>query len=282
MSIITVDDTRCISCAICTRVCPMGVLTMKLRLGSGCSAVEEAVPCATRPEVCIRCGHCVASCPKGALDHAAAPLSGQIVSDRDKLPDFETAFLFLRSRRSIRVYKNETVPRETLLLLIDIARFAPTGTNTQGLSYLVVSDKEKLAQVTKSTVEWLEWELDRPGSKLPENYRTPVEDYRNGKDTILRNAPHLILVLTPPEILPVSADSAKLALEYVELLAPTIGLGTCWLGLVQLCARAKYPPLWEALQIPENVLVVGAISAGYPEYRHYRLVDRDPLKVYWL
>lgn len=255
---------------------------MELRLGSGCSAVEEAVPTATHPSSCIRCGHCVAACPTEALDHAKAPLSEQIKADYDKLPDFETAVLFLRTRRSVRVYKSDPVSQEKLFRLLNIARFAPSGTNTQGLSYLVVSDKKILEQVAKSTVEWLEQELNKPDSKLPEGYRKSVADYRDGKDTILRNAPHLILALTPREILPVSTDSAKFALEYVELLAPTIGIGTCWLGLVQLCARAKYPPLWEVLRIPENTLVVGAISIGYPEYRFHRLVDRDPLKVYWL
>jgi nitroreductase len=260
----------------------MGVLSMDLRLGSGCTPIDVSVPYDAHPEKCIRCGHCVAVCPKEALDHSSAPLSAQVPLPEGSTLDTETAALFLRSRRSVRNYKNDPVPRNILLRLLDIARFAPSGTNTRGLSYLVVSDKERLGRATGAVVDWLEEKLTRPGSKMPAGFWAPVEEYRKGRDTLLRGAPHLILALTPPGILAVSTDSAKLALEYVELLAPTMGLGACWMGIVQLCAGRKYPPLMEALGIPEDKEVVGAITAGYPVYRYRRLVDREPLEVRWV
>jgi nitroreductase len=260
----------------------MGVLSMELQLGSGCTPIDVSVPYDAHPEKCIRCGHCVAVCPKAAFDHRDAPLSAQIPIPEGCMPDPETAALFLRARRSIRNYKPDPIPHDMLLRLLDIARFAPSGTNTRGLSYLVISDRERLGRVTKSVVDWLEEKLNRPGSRMPASFWEPVEEYRRGRDTLLRGAPHLILATTPPEILAVSTDSAKLALEYVELLAPAMGLGACWMGIVQLCAGKKYPPLMEALGVPEDNVVVGAITVGYPAYRYRRLVDRDPLEVRWL
>jgi nitroreductase len=216
------------------------------------------------------------------MDHIYAPLSGQIPISREDIPDTEAAIKFLRYRRSIRVYSDDSIPREILLQLLDIARFAPTGTNTQGLRYLVVSGRECLSSVTGAVVEWLEQKLTKPGSRMPQTFWEPVEEYRKGRDALLRNAPHLIVALTPPEIAAVSRDSARLSLEYVELLAPTMGIGTCWMGILQLCAGKKYPPLMEALGIKGDEEVVGVITAGYPRYRYQRLVDRDPLDVHWI
>jgi nitroreductase len=260
----------------------MGVLAMEFMLGSGCTPFDAAAPKALHPEKCIRCGHCVAVCPKGAMDHAAAPLSKQVLIGENDIPDPETAVKFLRSRRSVRVYKKEPLPKETLLRLLDIARFAPSGTNVRRLSYLVISDRDRLNRVTEATVDWLDKELNRPGSKMPAGFREPVDEYRKGRDALLRGAPHLISALTSPENLAVCADSAKFALEYVELLASAMGVGACWMGIVQLCARKRYPPLMEAMQVPEDKSVVGILTVGYPEYRYRRLVDRDPLEVHWI
>jgi nitroreductase/NAD-dependent dihydropyrimidine dehydrogenase PreA subunit len=260
----------------------MDVLEMGLRLGSGCTPVDESVPTAKHPDKCIRCGHCVAVCPKGALDHGAAPLSKQIEIDENARLDPETAAVFLRSRRSVRLYEELPIPKEKLRRLLDIARFAPSGTNTQGLSYLVISDRERLARVTKVTIDWLEERLTRPGSKMPAAFWEPVRQYREGKDGLLRGAPHLIVALCPPEILAVSTDSAKFALEYIELLAPTMGIGTCFMGLVQLFAGRKHPPLTEALGAPADKEIVGILAAGLSKIRYRRLVDRNPPEVLWL
>jgi nitroreductase len=260
----------------------MGVIVMELMLGSGCTPFDASAPTAAFPEKCIRCGHCVAACPSEALDHDAAPLSAQIPFEYSGIIDPETAIKFLRARRSVRAYREELVPTDTLARLLDIARFAPSGTNTQGLSYIVVSDKERLNPALKAVVDWLLEKLEKPGSRMPKAFWEPVEAYRRGKDALMRGAPHLIVALSPPEILTVSADSAKFALEYVELLATTMGLGTCHMGVMQLCAARKYPPLMEALGIEEGKEVVGLMTVGYPKYRYRRLVDRDPLDVKWL
>jgi nitroreductase len=45
------------------------------------------------------------------------------------LPEPEYVEHYMRVRRSIRAYKDEAVERDVLAKLIDIARFAPTGSN---------------------------------------------------------------------------------------------------------------------------------------------------------
>ena len=101
-----------------------------------------------------------------------------------------------------------------------------------------------------------------------------------GRDFILRKAPHLI-VATAPENLPMGRDNARFSLAYAELFAPSLGLGTCWAGFVEMCAGAGHGPLLELFNLPDNRRVAGVIMAGYPQYSYRRLPERAPLQVEW-
>ncbi|WP_211289866.1 nitroreductase family protein [Sporomusa silvacetica] len=139
----------------------------------------------------------------------------------------------MRSRRSIRCYKENEVPREKLLQLLDIARFAPTGGNTQGLSYIVVSGKNTLHRLTECVIDWMESTI-QSGVDWIEPYARTVQVYRKTKqDIILRDAPHLI-ISTVPKDFGLGRDNTRHSLDYVELLAPSLGLGTCWAGFFVL------------------------------------------------
>ena len=62
----------------------------------------------------------------------------------------------LRSRRPIRCYKKTVVPQEDLFKLVDVARFAPTASNLQGVSYVIVDDKKALKEAIEIVIKWLE------------------------------------------------------------------------------------------------------------------------------
>lgn len=257
----------CVKCGICAEVCPIGII-----------GLDESGPKLNNPATCVRCGHCVASCPHAALDHSLAPLAGQAPLGAFPVLDADTAARFLRSRRSVRRYKPDSVPKETLLKLLDIARFAPTGGNTQGLSYLVVNNRDTMKKITGTVIDWMEEQV-RAGVSWVRPYARVAEAYRaTGRDVVLRDAPHLIVALAP-KTFAIGEKNTRYSLAYAELYAPSLGLGTCWAGFFEMCAFAGYPPLNELLAVPEGMNITGAIMAGYPVYRYHRLVDRDPLKV---
>ncbi|HEY3424132.1 MAG TPA: nitroreductase family protein [Negativicutes bacterium] len=270
MELIKVDQTGCIQCGICVKVCPASVLSM-----------GENGPEAIAPQACVACGHCVAVCPQTAIDNTRTPLANQI-----ELPEFPVltatvAQQFLRSRRSIRCYRQTAVPREQLLQLIDIARFAPTGSNSQGVSYIIIEDRKILNKVIEVTIEWMEEQIQSNPS-VHWSFPYHVQAYREtGIDKILRGAPHLLLATTRKD-LQRGRENTIFSFAYLELFATALGLGSCWAGLFEMCVFAKHYPLLQLFNIQEDKVITGAVMVGYPEYSYQRLVDRNPLDVSWL
>ncbi len=265
MNLISVDQTKCIKCGICVAECPTVVLEMR-----------ENGPEEVAADSCIACGHCVAVCPYSAIDNALTPLAQQPNISEFPIMDKETGRRFLRSRRSIRSFKNSSVPRELLLELVEMARLAPTGSNTQGVSYIIVEDKTILEKAAEIVVEWLE---NTPEGK---RFRHMTQAYREkGIDTILRNAPHLILATSAREFQR-GRENSILSLAYLELYVPTLGLGSCWAGIFEFCVFSGHEPLLKLFNIPDDKKITGAVMVGYPQYRYHRLAERNPLEVSFL
>ena len=59
--------------------------------------------------------------------------------------------------------------KETLQHLIEIARYAPTGSNSQLVEWTVFTDKEKIHKLAGLTVDWLKYtkENDPASARLP-------------------------------------------------------------------------------------------------------------------
>jgi nitroreductase len=106
-----------------------------------------------------------------------------------------------------------------------------------------------------------------------------IRAHEAGEDRILRGAPHLIVAHAPADLL-AAPVSTVLSLEYVELYAPALGIGTCWAGYTQICAR-QFPALPQFLRIPQDRVITGILMAGYSRYKYHRLPVRDPLDVAW-
>ena len=101
-----------------------------------------------------------------------------------------------------------------------------------------------------------------------------------GVDRICRGAPHLI-VAHADKNWGFGAEDTALALSYLELYAPTLGLGSCWAGYFYSAVNA-YPPLFQALKLPAKHKAFGAVMVGYPAYSYRRLPARKPPVVSWV
>ena len=267
---ITVDKTKCITGGLCVEVCPSDIIEL-----------GENGPVETSPRLCIACGHCVAVCPVAALDHDKAPLGGQDKLDESPVLDPETAKKFLRARRSIRAYRKDLVPKDKIEKMLDVARMAPTGSNSQGTSFIVVSDPAILEEAREIIISFIEDEIAK-GSRWARGYRRLVTLTRKkGKDVILRGAPQLVIALADKSK-PLRWPNGQFALTYAELMAPSLGIGTCWAGFLLYGLKEELPRLMEIFQIPEDKKVTAAIMIGVPKVRYQRLVERAPLETTWL
>jgi len=272
MALIKVEQQKCEKEGICVEVCPLGILVLDKDKG------PEVRPGMT--QFCIACGHCVAACPHGALDNVRNPLAEQPQLKCFPVIDKKTALEFLRSRRSVRCYKQDPVPREITLELLEAARYAPSGHNSQGVAYIVVEEPKALQRICQIVLDWMA-EMVRTQSELANRLHMPgiIKAHERGEDRILRKAPQLI-VATAPRQLRAAQVSTYLALEYVELYATTLGLGTCWAGFAQICAQ-QYQALPGFLNIAKDRLITGMMMVGFPHFSYYRMPARNPLQVNW-
>lgn len=262
MGLITVNNDKCIKCGLCVNECPERVLTL------GKNGREEI-----SPNNCIACGHCVAICPREAIDNELTPLCNQSnIKDYKKLTPQE-AKNFLRSRRSISAYNETTVPKEKLIDLVNIAHFAPTGSNLQGISYMIVDDKDVINKAIKITLEEL-----AKDELLNKRFRNYIESYNSdGIDTVFRGAPCLILATAHVDFTR-GRENSIFSLTYLELYAPSLGLGSCWAGVFEKIALEDNSPMLELFNISKDKKITGAVMVGYPKYNYQRLTDRNPLE----
>lgn len=140
-------------------------------------------------------------------------------------------FEAIKTRRSIRKYKEVPVPKEKLLKVLEAARIAPSAGNRQEWKFVVVTDKE-----TKS--------------KLVEACR--------GQAFVGQAGAVIVACATDPSRKWHMVDAA-IAVDHMTLVAHEEGLGTCWIGAYE------EDKVKEILGIPENIRVVVLLPVGVPD-----------------
>ncbi|MBU2643545.1 nitroreductase family protein [bacterium] len=271
MTLITVDPERCTKDGHCVAECPPQII-----------ALTDEIPF-VMPEMevyCIDCGHCVAVCPAEALTLRTLAPAECLPLNKASLLSEEQAEHFLRSRRSIRNYKDKPVERETLQKLFDLARHAPTGSNKQPVQWLVIEDAGDVQKIADMVIDWMKDVIQKdPAAAAEMKFDRIVAAQAGGVDRICRKAPHLAIAFADTAYSNPQTDCA-IALTYLELFLPALGLGGCWGGYVNYAAK-HWPPLQQFLNLPENTECYGVMMIGYPRYRYHRMPLRREAPVVW-
>ena len=274
MKPITIDPEKCNRDGICVKACPTAVIELS-------SSDELPAPVKDFKEYCLACGHCVAVCPTGAfsLDWLK---TGECVSiSKELVLHREAAEQFLRSRRSIRNFKDKPVERDKLEKLLEIACFAPSAKNNQHWHWTVVENPADVKKMAGMVIDWMRSIIKKyPQQAEERGLPRVVEAWDGGQERICRGAPHVIVVHGDKDYVLGAEDSAT-ALSYLELYAPTLGLGSCWGGYFFSAVNA-YQPLFEALGIPADHKAFGAAMVGYPKLRYQRLPLRKQPRINWM
>ena len=273
MAFLTIDETRCKQDGICAAECPRGIISRKDN--EGFPQIVEA-----DEADCMACGHCVAVCPHGALSVEGVDIEGCHRIESDLTLSWDQAEQFLRSRRSIRVFKDKAVDKMTLERLIGTARYAPTASNAQNLVWTVIDGRDKLVPLSQETIRWMRRVIAaRPGSPAADYFHPLVTRWEAGYDSILRTARTLIVASAPKENANGLVD-LSIALAYLELAALPLGVGTCWAGLLQ-AAMLACPELVETMGLPTGHTWFYPMMIGYPKFQYHRLPQRNPPMIRW-
>ena len=264
MTLITVNKEACTKCAICTTQCNM-------ILGKE-GVYPRQIP--GTDEYCMRCGHCVAVCPTGALTHKEMPDTPPL-----KKPlgiSFQQCAQLIKGRRSIRNYQDKAVPKAEIERILDVARFSPTGHNSQDVRWLVINDRAYMDKVRKIGWDWLRWVM-KGNPQMAQMFAGIVEMLDRGKDMFLQGAPAVVIAYGDKNN-PMCATDCAIALSYFDLAAQSAGLGCCWAGFFYVSA-GSYPPMIEAVALPPGCMPYGALMVGYPVYKYQRIPARKPADI---
>lgn len=153
----------------------------------------------------------------------------------------------IKMRRSIRKYIDKPVENEKIISLLESARLAPSGSNTQPWNFIIVKSevtKQKLAEVSHNQ----QWMLSAPvfivcvadiRCRIPEDVDISVDEHSSQE-----------------EVKQIIRDTA-ISMGYILLEAEHLGLATCW---VAWFIQEEIRPI---LNIPRDKYVVGILTVGY-------------------
>jgi len=143
----------------------------------------------------------------------------------------------IKSRYSVRRYKNKPVEEEKLNKILEAGRFAPSAKNRQEWRYVVVRDKGKIQKLMIAAKN------QRFIGEAPVVIAACAED-----DGYVMSCGQLSYPI-----------DVAISMDHMTLEAVEEGLGTCWIG-------AFYEnQVKEILNIPKNIRVVLLLTLGYPD-----------------
>ncbi|MBI4490138.1 MAG: nitroreductase family protein [Deltaproteobacteria bacterium] len=167
----------------------------------------------------------------------------------------------IKKRRSVRVYKTGKLTDKQLETILEAARWAPSGANTQPWEFIVTRDRAKMKKVREIyDHEWRQRKIEDPV-----HYKGLKKDY-------VGDVSVLVLVCGDPRTMRVylttrqPGDREKLfqasianAVEHMMLTAASMGLGTVWVSV----REEVEPELRELFKVPQPLRLLWIVPIGH-------------------
>ncbi len=278
---ININQDHCIKCGKCVQVCPSCIFTQ----GDLGEKIELM-----RVESCIVCGHCVDACPTDSVSHSEFPPEKTYTIDYSRMPSPEQMMLLIKSRRSNRALTSKPVPKDMLDRIVEAAHCAPTATNAQSLSFTIVTDPQKLRQVSDYTigvfdslaklllnpiVKCIAKPFMKNVYKYVPTFKLLKEKHMAGEDPILRKATALLLIHTPKSNR-FGSEDANLAYQNASLMAQSLGVSQIYMGFVLTAIRQDgKDTLAKMLGINGEIRAIMAL--GIPAFKYPKYTDRKEI-----
>ena len=157
----------------------------------------------------------------------------------------------IKTRRSIRRYRETPVEDQKLMECLEAARWAPSADNWQPWAVIIVRNPEARKRLAG------------------------IHDWGR----FMAESPVVAVFLADPKRSPnFYHGDAAVAVQNFLLAAHSFGLGTCWMGVI----NTQYEqPIKKLLGVPDDLVVLCTVSVGYPDEK--TTSSRRPLGeiVYW-
>ena len=298
MYAVTIDTELCKKDGLCAMICPDAVIQQDEKATVPKISDEHM-------EHCIACGQCVAICPQGAISHSEFPATNIRAIQFEQMPTTEQVLQLLKTRRSIRAFRDKPLAKDTIETIIDGARFAPSGHNSQSTEFLVVRDRAVLNKVSAMVIEYLKFEIKRFANPLFRTlalladrdlaesglheipgFKRMIQMFESGADPILNGAP-VLLAFHARRTVGFADVNAQLALQNASLVAHALGIGHFYTGWVLSPCRAPMARTWNRripslLRIPPDNNLYGALALGYPIPKFKNMIERKPPQIRWV
>jgi len=146
------------------------------------------------------------------------------------------------SRRTIRRFKQNYIPKSMLKRLINAARLAPSAANLQPLEFIIITDKDMCVKIFPH----LRWA----------GYIAPYGNPPLNKRPVVYIAVLVNKIKAQPKY---AAYDVGAAVQNILLAAWEQGIGCCWMQAINR-KRIK-----KILEIPEDYRLDSVISLGYED-----------------
>jgi nitroreductase/GNAT superfamily N-acetyltransferase len=182
----------------------------------------------------------------------------------------------IRNRRAIRKYLDKAVESEKLMQILEAARWAPSGGNSQSWYFGIVQDKKRIEALAKAAGEQM-WIATAPcviaccatvqSSKEESEFAREVNELRWGKEntTWLYESPN-----DYARGLLYSNATTMIPGAHIQLAAKAEGLDTCWVGFLNINKAS------EILNLPKDIRCYFLITLGYGD--EIKKAERKDLK----
>ena len=146
----------------------------------------------------------------------------------------------LRKRRSIRKYTRKRIDKKSLGLLVEALLRSPSSRNTKPWEFIIVDDRELLTKLSKA------------------------KEHGSG---FLKDAPLGVVVCADSTKSDVWVEDCSLASILVQMVAQSLGLGSCWIQIrnrkhTEKRTSEKY--VQGLLGLPRHIKVEAIVSIGHP------------------
>ncbi len=184
------------------------------------------------------------------------------------MPSEITLLQGINSLRSIRQFKPDPVPKETINTILEAASKAASGSNTQPWEFIVIQDPKVKAELTKPMLET--WMKRIAGAGMSPRMREVYDDATE----MLRNTEKVpVIIYCCFDLNRVSKSeevqyaSILPAVQNLMLAAHALGLGTCLTVHGSTSTRGE-PEVKKILGIPDHVKIACLVYLGIPTRKH--------------